>query len=80
MGLKNFARSLRPGDDRQLADELRRKAEEAERRRRERVRADARVIADRDARRTPAEVAASKARGHRAKRGRFEPPAPGINP
>ncbi|MEV0016641.1 hypothetical protein [Streptomyces tendae] len=80
MGFRDIARSLRPGDDRALADQMQREQAARERQRRAQQRADARLIAERDAQRTPQEVADSKARGRRAKRGPFEPPARGVNP
>jgi hypothetical protein len=80
MGARDFLRSLRPGDDRALAAELRQNEQAAERRREAGQAADVRAISDRDKRRTPAEVAASKERGRRSKRGGFEPPAPGFTP
>ncbi|MEV6738651.1 hypothetical protein AB0N14_17650 [Streptomyces sp. NPDC051104] len=80
MGARDFLRSLRPGDDRALAQELRQKKQAAGRRRADEQTAAVQAISDRDRRRTPAEVAASKERGRRSKRGPFEPPAPGVNP
>ncbi|MGW3971159.1 hypothetical protein ACWEFD_17905 [Streptomyces ardesiacus] len=80
MGFRDIARSLRPGDDRALADQMRREQAASERKRRAQQRADARLISERDAQRTPQEVADSKARGRRSKRGPFEPPARGVNP
>ncbi|MCX4458521.1 hypothetical protein OOK58_42165 [Streptomyces sp. NBC_01728] len=80
MGARDLLRSMRPGDDRALAAELRQKEQAAERRREAGQTEAARAISDRDKRRTPAEVAASKERGRRSKRGAFEPPAPGVNP
>lgn len=73
MGARDFVRSLRPGNDRALADELRKQkaADRAE---------TVKLISDRDKRRTPQEVRESKDRARRHKRGPFEPPAPGINP
>ncbi|MER7835310.1 hypothetical protein ABTY98_05205 [Streptomyces sp. NPDC096040] len=73
MGLRDFARSLKPGDDRALAVELR------DREQTERA-AAIKAMSDRDARRTPEEVAASRERGRRSKRGPVEQPRPGINP
>ncbi|WP_328427859.1 hypothetical protein [Streptomyces sp. NBC_00443] len=80
MGARDFIRSLKPGNDHALAAQLRGKQQATERRAAS-DRADAvRAISDRDKNRTPAEVAESRARGRRSKRGPFEPPAPGVNP
>jgi len=80
MGLKDFARSLRPGDDRALAARLQQEQQAREQQQRAQQAADIKAIADRDKQRTPQEVADSKARGRRSKRGPFPPPAPGVNP
>ncbi|MFC8332775.1 hypothetical protein [Streptomyces olivaceus] len=80
MGLRDFARSLRPGDDHALAAEMRRNDQRRTGSRERDQAADVRAISDRDKRRTPQEVADSKARGRRSKRGPFDPPAPGVNP
>jgi hypothetical protein len=80
MGLRDFGRSLRPGNDHALAADMRQKEQQRTRRRERDQAADVRAISDRDKRRTPQEVADSKARGRRSKRGPFEPPAPGVNP
>jgi hypothetical protein len=80
MGFKDFARSLRPGNDHQLAAQMRAKQGAAERRAQAEQADAVKAISDRDKNRTPAEVADSRARGRRSKRGPFEPPARGVNP
>jgi hypothetical protein len=80
MGIKDFARSLRPGNDHAYAAELRRKQEQAEKQRAAEQAAAIKAISDRDKRRTPQEIADSKARGRRSKRGPHEKPARGVNP
>lgn len=78
--MPKFLRSLRPGDDRKLAAQLRAERAAAERKAEaERARA-IRAMSDRDKRRSAAEVAASKERGRRSKRGPHAPPAPWVNP
>ncbi|MFE9127751.1 hypothetical protein ACFYOF_20475 [Streptomyces sp. NPDC007148] len=73
MGARDFVRSLRPGKDRALATELRQREQAGQAK-------AVKQISDRDKQRTPQEVEESNARARRHKRGRFEPPAPGINP
>ncbi|MEU0950468.1 hypothetical protein ABZ379_48795 [Streptomyces canus] len=73
MGLRDFARSLKPGDDRALAAELRGRERTGRA-------AAVKAMSDRDGQRSPEEVAESKERGRRSKRGPFEQPRPGINP
>ncbi|WP_328638422.1 hypothetical protein [Streptomyces canus] len=80
MGARNFIRSLKPGNDHVLAAQLREQQQAAESRAESEQASAVRAISDRDKRRTSAEVAASKERGHRHKRGSFDPPAPGVNP
>lgn len=80
MGARDFVRSLKPGNDRQLAAQIRQQQRTAEQQAETERAATVRAISDRDKNRTPAEVAASRERGRRSKRGPFEPPAPGVNP
>jgi septal ring factor EnvC (AmiA/AmiB activator) len=80
MGFRDIARSLRPGDDRALAVQLQREQEARARQKRAQQRADAKLIAERDAQRTVEEMKASRARGRRSKRGGYEEPARGVNP
>ncbi|MGA5202755.1 hypothetical protein [Streptomyces variegatus] len=80
MGVRDFARSLKPGNDRQLAAQLRSEQQAAQQQAAAERAATIRAMSDRDKNRTPAEVADSKERGRRHKRGPFEPPARGVNP
>ncbi|MGX1301393.1 hypothetical protein RKD35_002881 [Streptomyces albogriseolus] len=77
---RDFARSLRPGNDRALAAQIQREQQEAQRRQQAEQAATIRAMSERDKKRTPQEVADSKARGRASKRGRFPQPGPGINP
>ncbi|WP_411092265.1 hypothetical protein [Streptomyces sp. 049-1] len=80
MGLKDFGRSLRPGNDRALADQLQQKEQDRQRQQQEEQAAAIRAMSDRDKQRTPQEVAESRARGRASKRGPYVPPARGVNP
>ena len=80
MGARDFMRSLRPGNDHALAAQLRQERQATTRRAESDQARAVREISDRDKNRTPAEVEASRDRGRRHKRTRFDPPAPGVNP
>ncbi|WP_327594649.1 hypothetical protein [Streptomyces chartreusis] len=80
MGLRDIGRTLRPGNDRALAAQLRQ--EEKDRRKRQEAERAATIqaMSERDKQRTPQEVADSNARGRRSKRSPVQQPPPGINP
>ncbi|XVV35008.1 hypothetical protein ACQPXT_13570 [Streptomyces sp. CA-100214] len=77
---RNFGRSLKPGDDRELARQLHAEQQAAAKQAAADRAAAIQAMSDRDKQRTAAEIAASKERGRRGKRSSYEPPARGSTP
>lgn len=68
MGFRDFAQSLRPGNDRELAAKLQREETERRRRKEDERRKLIRAMSDADAKRTPEQKRASAERARNGKR------------
>ncbi|WP_309318842.1 hypothetical protein [Streptomyces salinarius] len=77
---RNLGRSLRPGDDHAYARQLREETQAADRKAAAEREALIQDMSERDKQRSAAEIAASRERGRRGKRGAYAPPARGVNP